>query len=73
MFTSRPFRNGMAESLPIFSVASFWKHQQAVTTVHSFPGVGEALAEAGLPREWDTVQQRDAQGPLHSVVNATNP
>src|SRR2546428_13457600 len=36
---------------PIFSVASFWKHQHAVAAIDSFPGVGEALAEAGLPRE----------------------
>jgi hypothetical protein len=57
----------------VFGVLPFRKDEHAVAAIDGLSGVGKALAEAGLARQREQVQQGDAERPLHAVVDSTQP
>src|SRR4030081_3784106 len=52
---------------------SFGKHQYAVAAIDSLSGVGKALAEAGLARQREQIEEGNTERPLHAVVNTSRP
>ncbi len=59
--------------LAVFGVFSFRKDEHAVAAIHGLSGVGKALAEAGLARQREQVEQGDTERPLQAVVDSAEP
>src|SRR5579863_9591133 len=49
---------------------AFGKDENAISAVDGLAGVGETAAEASFARQWEKIQQRDAENPLHTVVDS---